>query len=315
MMLIQEGVPEPAGATSFLPLSPDWLRLWRYYDARAPEKLPEPEAWPAASREPVPFERMPVPGTASVRRDRHRERPAARRGRRQAPRHRRQRDADRPRAAWASPRTGFALKAIARLRAPRAHRAGRSRQGRARRLPRRRPGLVPAGRPRRRRRLLAASAAPTARSSPCRSRRRSAAHRRRPRRRLRRRRRPRRDRRQLRLALHRQRHAAREPHEELEGAGVRAEACSIRGPARSTCRSSTSNKDGKPDFVVLLAQQHESVVAFVNRGKGLEFTPQDDLRGAAPELGVVGHRSRRSRQGRRPGRAPRPTATPSTTSS
>ena len=47
MMLIQEGVPEPAGATSFLPLSPDWLRLWRYYDARAPEKLPEPEPWPA----------------------------------------------------------------------------------------------------------------------------------------------------------------------------------------------------------------------------------------------------------------------------
>src|SRR5262245_7183095 len=30
MMLIQEGVPEPAGATSFLPLSPDFLRLWRY---------------------------------------------------------------------------------------------------------------------------------------------------------------------------------------------------------------------------------------------------------------------------------------------
>ena len=41
MMLISEGVPEPAGATSFLPLSPDWLRLWRYYDARAPEKLPK----------------------------------------------------------------------------------------------------------------------------------------------------------------------------------------------------------------------------------------------------------------------------------
>ena len=47
MMLIEEGVPEPAGATSFLPLSPDWLRLWRYYDRRAPEKLPEPEPWPA----------------------------------------------------------------------------------------------------------------------------------------------------------------------------------------------------------------------------------------------------------------------------
>src|SRR5689334_6719865 len=45
MMLIQEGVPEPASATNFLPLSPDWLRLWRYYDAHAPAKLPEPEPW------------------------------------------------------------------------------------------------------------------------------------------------------------------------------------------------------------------------------------------------------------------------------
>ena len=42
MMLIQEGVPEPAGATSFLPLSPDWLRLWRYYDARRPRSCPSP---------------------------------------------------------------------------------------------------------------------------------------------------------------------------------------------------------------------------------------------------------------------------------
>jgi hypothetical protein len=65
MMLIQEGVPEPAGATSFLPLSPDWLRLWRYYDGKAPEKLPEPEAWPAVSREPVPFEKRAVPGAAA----------------------------------------------------------------------------------------------------------------------------------------------------------------------------------------------------------------------------------------------------------
>ncbi|MFL5333036.1 MAG: FG-GAP repeat domain-containing protein [Geminicoccaceae bacterium] len=62
MMLIQEGVPEPASATNFLPLSPDWLRLWRYYDAHAPEKLPEPEPWPAASNEPVPFEKRSVSG-------------------------------------------------------------------------------------------------------------------------------------------------------------------------------------------------------------------------------------------------------------
>jgi hypothetical protein len=66
MMLIQEGVPEPAGATGFLPLSPDWQRLWRYYDARAPERLPEPEAWPAASRAPVPFETRVVPGAAAA---------------------------------------------------------------------------------------------------------------------------------------------------------------------------------------------------------------------------------------------------------
>ena len=66
MMLIQEGVPEPAGATSFLPLSPDWLRLWRYYDAKAPEKLPDPEPWPAVSREPVPFEKREVSGAAAT---------------------------------------------------------------------------------------------------------------------------------------------------------------------------------------------------------------------------------------------------------
>ncbi len=62
MMLIQEGIPEPARASSGLPLSPDWLRLWRYYDARAPARLPDPEPWPAASREPVPFEKLGVAG-------------------------------------------------------------------------------------------------------------------------------------------------------------------------------------------------------------------------------------------------------------
>ncbi len=63
MMLIQEGVPEPAGATSFLPLSPDWLRLWRYYDQRAPEKLAGPEPWPKVSMTPVAFEKTTVVGS------------------------------------------------------------------------------------------------------------------------------------------------------------------------------------------------------------------------------------------------------------
>jgi len=65
MMLIQEGVPEPAGASSVLPLSPDWLRLWRYYDERAPERLAEPEPWPAASPAPVPFEKIAVSSAAA----------------------------------------------------------------------------------------------------------------------------------------------------------------------------------------------------------------------------------------------------------
>jgi hypothetical protein len=66
MMLIQEGVPEPGGASSFLPLPPDWLRLWRYYAEHAPEKLPAPDPWPAASNAPVPFERRAVSGTVAT---------------------------------------------------------------------------------------------------------------------------------------------------------------------------------------------------------------------------------------------------------
>ena len=67
MMLIQEGISEPAGATDFLPLTPDWLRLWRFYDSRAPERLPDPDPWPAAGNAPVPFERVKLqaPGTAA----------------------------------------------------------------------------------------------------------------------------------------------------------------------------------------------------------------------------------------------------------
>ena len=65
-MLIQEGVPEPAGATSFLPLSPDWLRLWRYYEASAPREAAGSRA--VAGRRPDAGPRssgMPVAGTAA----------------------------------------------------------------------------------------------------------------------------------------------------------------------------------------------------------------------------------------------------------
>jgi hypothetical protein len=46
MMLIQDGLPEPAGASSFIPLPPEWLRLLRYFEARAPARLPDPDPWP-----------------------------------------------------------------------------------------------------------------------------------------------------------------------------------------------------------------------------------------------------------------------------
>ncbi len=48
------------------------------------------------------------------------------------------------------------------------------------------------------------------------------------------------------------------------------------------------DKDGKPDFVALLAQQHESVIAFVNRGKGLEFTPKTIYEAPHPNWGSSG---------------------------
>jgi hypothetical protein len=47
MMLIQEGVPEPAGAIGMIPLPPDWRRILRFYQERAPEKLPDPQPWPS----------------------------------------------------------------------------------------------------------------------------------------------------------------------------------------------------------------------------------------------------------------------------
>jgi hypothetical protein len=60
MMLISEGVPEPAGASGFIPLPPDWIRILRYYEAHAPVRLPDPEPWPAPSSTPVAFTRRPL---------------------------------------------------------------------------------------------------------------------------------------------------------------------------------------------------------------------------------------------------------------
>jgi hypothetical protein len=50
MQLIMDGVPEPAGmmggATAMIPLPPDMLRIQRFYEKGAPEALPAHEPWP-----------------------------------------------------------------------------------------------------------------------------------------------------------------------------------------------------------------------------------------------------------------------------
>ena len=48
------------------------------------------------------------------------------------------------------------------------------------------------------------------------------------------------------------------------------------------------NGDGKPDFIALLAQEHEAVVAFVNNGKGLSFTPNTIYAAPHPNWGSSG---------------------------
>lgn len=80
MQLIMDGVPEPAGmmgaATAMIPLPPDMLRIQRYYEAGAPEALPPHAPWPAAGGGPVTFARqaraigglsVPYPAVANVR--------------------------------------------------------------------------------------------------------------------------------------------------------------------------------------------------------------------------------------------------------
>jgi hypothetical protein len=57
MMLIQEGVPEPSDGVAFIPLPPELIRIQRYYEANAPERLPDPEPWPAVNTAPLEFSR------------------------------------------------------------------------------------------------------------------------------------------------------------------------------------------------------------------------------------------------------------------
>lgn len=60
MQLIIDGVPEPAGnlsrAAVMIPLSPDMLRLLRYYESNAPDALAPPSTWPAPDTSPIRFQ-------------------------------------------------------------------------------------------------------------------------------------------------------------------------------------------------------------------------------------------------------------------
>nr|MBA2355706.1 VCBS repeat-containing protein [Acidobacteriota bacterium] len=72
MQLIMDGVPEPVGmgqASLMIPLAPDMLRIQRYYEAAAPEALPPFDTWPAATDSPVRFDRraVTVAGTPGAR--------------------------------------------------------------------------------------------------------------------------------------------------------------------------------------------------------------------------------------------------------
>jgi hypothetical protein len=78
MFLIRNNQPEPAGppgtAARMVLLPPDWQAIVRYYESGAPDKLPPPEKWPAADRK-IPFRRRvvtppqspPSPSIANVR--------------------------------------------------------------------------------------------------------------------------------------------------------------------------------------------------------------------------------------------------------
>jgi hypothetical protein len=64
MQLIMDGVPEPAGmtgaATGMIALPPDMLRIQRFYEAGAPELLPAHAPWPSTQAPRVLFDRQPL---------------------------------------------------------------------------------------------------------------------------------------------------------------------------------------------------------------------------------------------------------------
>lgn len=79
MFLIRQNQPEPAGpagtAARLVSLPPDWQAIANYYESKAPEHLPAPDPWPAVDR-PLQFRRStmkpdedapPMPAVANVR--------------------------------------------------------------------------------------------------------------------------------------------------------------------------------------------------------------------------------------------------------
>ena len=81
----------------------------------------------------------------------------------------------------------------------------------------------------------------------------------------------------VRLAHGRRHLRLREPDDRLEAAEVRRATRSTRGPGAIHVPIADLNGDGRPDFVALVSQQYEHVVAFLNRGPGNGFRAGDDL--------------------------------------
>ena len=67
MLLIKNGQPEPTGprgtAARIVSLPVEWQAIVKYYEARAPEKLPLPASWPDPDGR-LPFSRRAIPGPA-----------------------------------------------------------------------------------------------------------------------------------------------------------------------------------------------------------------------------------------------------------